>query len=937
MPPSPTPHPVVDFFRRFGLALMVFAVAAALTLENYHSTVEEQLAATRTQFQLTAQQQIARLQERVIHLLGHGDALQRQIALQPGISAPAFTHLAAPVLHLHPEVLRAGLMRLDGNTPVVDISTGPGNEGGSGPTPGSLFPATRMPDAGQLAHIHDGIARAARTGQPTASQPYLLSPGTSDKAQAVLVTLPVVPPERPEEPHRKLVFIEIPVDLLIEQSLQPAISRDAKLHFELELVDGTDEPRFLYTSPDFRIGEMSYADAINVADRRWLMITAPSGLSYSLLPGQDAGGRLFAGLSMGILAAVVLYVLQTRADAIRHQVREKTLALADANDALGQYVKALGETNRLLETEVDKHAKAETLLRETTSLQRAILDCAEYAIVYTDSAGIIRVLNPAAERLFGHQAGDLIGNETPLVFHIAEDIARWTLAHKANGFAALADETGSGHLEPREITLRRRDGSTFPANIAISVVRDSQRQIRGYLGIIADITQRQAAESRIRHLAHYDNLTSLPNRTLLNQHLAEAMNAARERHRGVAVLFTDLDRFKYVNDTLGHQAGDQLLLSVAQRLRACVRDGDMVARTGGDEFVVVLDDLQEGSMPEDVAERILASLARPFELCSQQVTVTPSIGIALYPNDGNDGEALIKNADAAMYLAKERGRNNFQFFDHGLSARYSERLDLENRLRHALDENQLELFYQPQVDTLSGELIGMEALIRWRQPDGSMIPPDKFIPIAEECGLIVPIGAWVLQEACRQIQVWLREGICRVPVGVNLSARQFDDAELLDTIKSALTNASLPPAYLDLELTESLVMRNPEHTRSILAECKKLGLQLSVDDFGTGYSSLANLKRFPIDRLKIDRSFIKDIVTEPDDAAIAQTIVAMAHTLRLEVIAEGVETEAQLALLRRWRCDAYQGYLCSRPISATDMTQLLRGLRASRMVSLAPM
>ncbi|MBN9698668.1 MAG: EAL domain-containing protein, partial [Zoogloea sp.] len=557
-------------------------------------------------------------------------------------------------------------------------------------------------------------------------------------------------------------------------------------------------------------------------------------------------------------------------------------------------------------------------------------------IVYTDAAGIIRVLNPAAEKLFGHRAGELIGIETPLVFHTAEDIARWTLAHKSNGFAALAEETAGGHLEPREITLRRQDGSTFPANIAISVVRDNQRQIRGYLGIIADVTQRHAAESQIRHLAHYDNLTSLPNRTLLNKHLTESITEARNRHRGVAVLFTDLDRFKFVNDTLGHQAGDQLLLSVAQRLRGCVRDGDMVARTGGDEFVVVLGSLEESYMPEDVAERILASLARPFELCSQQITVTPSIGIALYPTDGNDGEALIKNADAAMYLAKERGRNNFQFFDHGLSARYSERLELENRLRHALDAKQLALFYQPQVDTLSGELIGMEALIRWRQPDGSMVPPDKFIPIAEESGLIVPIGAWVLQEACRQVQAWLREGICRVPVGVNLSARQFDDAGLLDTIKSALSNVNLPPAYLDLELTESLVMRNPEHTRSILAECKKIGLQLSVDDFGTGYSSLANLKRFPIDRLKIDRSFIKDIVTEADDAAIAQTIVAMAHTLRLEVIAEGVETEAQLALLRRWRCDAYQGYLCSRPLSADDMTQMLRSLRASRMVSLAP-
>ena len=928
MPPRPTPHPVVDLFRRFGLAVSVFVFVAALTLGNYHSTVEEQRTATRTRFQLTAQQQVAHLQDRITQILGHGDALQRQIALQSGEDTSTFAHLATPLLQLHPEAQRVGVVRTSNGT--MSLLTNSGRAADEGAS--HLFGARHAPDAASQALIERSIAEAALKGHPSSTPPFSLSDG---KTQAVLLLIPVQRPGQPSGAQRQVIFIEISVESLIDRALQPTASQDASMHFEIELLDATDEPRRLFASPDFAIGEMSYADVINVTDRRWLMIAAPASLSYSLKPGQDAGGRLFAGLAVGALAAFVLYVLQTRADAIRYQVREKTLALADANEALGQYVQALAETNRLLETEVDKHAKAEVLLRETTSLQRAILDCAEYAIVYTDSAGVIRVLNPAAERLFGHSAGDLIGNETPLVFHTAEDIARWTLAHRANGFAALAEEAGSSYLEPREITLRRRDGSTFPANIAISVVRDSQRQIRGYLGIIADITQRQAAERRIRHLAHYDNLTSLPNRTLLNQHLVEAINIARERHRGVAVLFTDLDRFKYVNDTLGHHAGDELLLSVAKRLRACVRDGDLVARTGGDEFVVVLDNLDEDSMPEELAERILASLSRPFELHGRQFTVTLSIGIALYPHDGLDGTALIKNADAAMYLAKERGRNNFQFFDHGLSERYSERLELENRLRHAVEENQLALFYQPQVDTLSGELIGMEALIRWRQPDGSMIPPDKFIPIAEECGLIVPIGAWVLHEACRQNQLWQQEGICRVPIGVNLSARQFDDAGLLDTIQSALAQSGLAPAYLDLELTESLVMRNPEHTRSLLAECKKLGLQLSVDDFGTGYSSLSNLKRFPIDRLKIDRTFINDIVTEADDATIAQTIVAMAHTLRLEVIAEGVETEAQLTLLRRWRCDAYQGYLCSRPIGANDMTHMLRTLRATRQVSLA--
>lgn len=931
---SPASAQVVDVFRRYGLAILVFALAFGFTLNSYNSTIEDEKAAADGRFLQLARQQVAHLHERTDGLLAAAELLRRHVAQTPQGGSQDFAHFAAPLLSNHPEISRIGVIRVDGDTPVlVATASQPGM-----PAADRLFLApTHVPDTVSQATLQQLIAATAAGHDLRASPAYASLQAEGRRSDSILLLAPPLSAGTAQPTGQRLVFMEIPLDRLTDGLLAPATEGDTRPAIEFELTDA-DGNRPLFISPGYRLSRLSYADTVPLADRRWLLVSAPGTIGLVQEPGPDAGAKLFSGLSLGVLAALVLYVLQTRAEAIRQQVTEKTLALADANEALGQYVKALGETNRLLETEVEKHARAEALLRETTSLQRAILDCAEYAIVYTDAAGIIRVVNPAAERLFGHPADELIGQETPLVFHTAEDIARWTLAHSNNGFAALAAEASAGnHTEPREINLRRRDGSIFPANIAISVVHDSKKQVRGYLGIIADITQRRAAESRIRHLAHYDNLTSLPNRTLLNEHLAEAIGLASQLQRGVAVLFTDLDRFKFVNDTLGHQAGDQLLLLVAQRLRACVRDGDLVARTGGDEFVVVLGDLDEGSMPEDVAERILASLARPFDLAGQQCTVTPSIGIALYPGDGLDGHALIKNADAAMYLAKERGRNNYQFFDHSLSARYSERLELENRLRQALDGNQLELFYQPQVDTLSGELIGLEALIRWRQPDGTMVSPDVFIPIAEECGLIVPIGAWVLHEACRQNHAWLQEGICRVPVGVNLSARQFDDADLLDTIKAALAGARLPPAYLDLELTESLVMRNPEHTRSLLAECKKLGLQLSVDDFGTGYSSLANLKRFPIDRLKIDRSFIKDIVSEPDDAAIAQTIVAMAHTLRLEVIAEGVETEAQLALLRRWRCDAYQGYLCSKPISATEMTAMLRGLRASRLVSLTPL
>jgi len=921
---NPTPSMVVDLLRRFGVPLAVFVVILLLTFDNYRSAIREEEDAARNRFQATAREQIAQLRDRTDSLVHQADILRRQMAFAPAETQAHFAEIVAPVLQRHPEILRLGLVRVENGNARPLISAG--SQQGSA-----------LPEPADTVAFQDGIRAAIGAGTSVATAPYALPAGNDSHRNAVLILSPVVGSNTQAAPVRDLLYIEISIDEVVRETLGSDTWRertDTRQRFEFELIDTTAPGPPLARTPDFHIGASTYADGMDFADRHWLVIAANNRM-HSPLPSADAGTQVFSGVSLGALAAFILYVLQTRADAIRRQVHEKTLALGEANTSLEQYVKALGETNRLLESEVGKHARAENLLRETTTLQRAILDCAEYAIIYTDASGIIRVMNPAAERMFGYRADELIGHQTPLIFHTAEDIAGWTLAHKSGGFAALAAEAGTRLAESHELIMRRNDGSSFPANISVSVVRNGVQQLRGYLGIVADITQRHDAEYRIRHLAHYDSLTSLPNRTLLNEHLLEVIQGARTRQRGVAVLFTDLDRFKYVNDTLGHQAGDELLLAVALRLRACVRDGDLVARTGGDEFVVVLDNLDEGSVPEDLAERILASLARPFELCGRHLTVTLSIGIALYPNDGLDGAALIKNADAAMYLAKERGRNNFQFFDHGLSERYSERLELENHLRHALDENQLMLFYQPQVDTLSGELIGMEALIRWRHPDGTMVPPDKFIPIAEESGLIVQIGAWVLHEACRQNHAWQQEGICRVPMGVNLSARQFDDAGLLATIQSALLESGLPAAYLDLELTESLVMRNPEHTRSLLAECKKLGLQLSVDDFGTGYSSLSNLKRFPIDRLKIDRSFISDIVTEADDAAIAQTIVAMAHTLRLEVIAEGVETEAQLSLLRRWRCDAYQGYLCSRPLSAVDMTRMLRTLRATRAVSMA--
>ena len=912
MTSSPTPSRVFAALRRHGLALLVPCSILAVTYVGYRDSLHKEQASQLQLFQSQAQVQTNHLRERVAGLLQQADMLGR-LRLEAG--AGGLSGRLGPMFARHPEILRLGILR-----------RGPGQ--GIGVRASDAAPGLSGPLQAPAAVLHETLAAAGDKALASPAYPLTGSGGTGP--QLGFVILSPLPDMRRDAATRDFAFVEVDVDALLQLGFAPDEGLGAP-RLALEVIDATDEPRPVFTRPA-PPGAEGYADGISLAQRRWLLVASPAAASGGALLDSGSGRWLAGGLLLTLLAAAIQYSVQSRADAVRRQVDEQTLALSEANDALGEYIHALADANRRLASEVEEHSRAERLLRDTTSLQRAILDCAEYAVIYTDAEGIIRVMNPAAERLFGYRAADLIGKATPQILHPDEDADRWTLSATTAGLVKLPDGAES---HTTEVHMRRRDGSLLPASLSVSIVREAQGEVRGYLGIIADITQRLDAESRIRHLAHYDNLTSLPNRSLLNRHLADVLTAAKARHRRVAVLVTDLDHFKYINDTLGHVAGDQLLLAVAQRLRDGVRDGDLVARTGGDEFVIVLADLDETYRPEDAAERLLAGVARPFELAGRQITVTLSVGIALYPHDGADGDTLVKNADAAMYLAKERGRNQARFFDHGLSGRYSERLELESRLRQAFEARQLALYYQPQVDTLSGELIGMEALLRWRQPDGSMVPPDKFIPIAEECGLIVPIGAWVLREACHQQKAWLREGISRVPVGVNLSARQFDDANLLATIQGALAETGLPPAYLDLELTESLVMGNPEHTRQVLAECRRLGLQLSVDDFGTGYSSLSYLKRFPIDRLKIDRSFIADIVTEPDDAAIAQTIVAMAHTLRLEVIAEGVETKTQLALLRRWRCDAYQGYLCSRPLPADAMTAMLRQLRATREVALA--
>ncbi|GAD63016.1 developmental regulator MorA [Aquipseudomonas alcaligenes] len=460
-------------------------------------------------------------------------------------------------------------------------------------------------------------------------------------------------------------------------------------------------------------------------------------------------------------------------------------------------------------------------------------------------------------------------------------------------------------------------------------MHDDDGDLASYVCFFNDISERKASEQRIHRLAYYDALTLLPNRTLFQDRLHTALQHAERHEEWVVLMFLDLDRFKPINDSLGHAAGDRMLKDVAVRLAACVGEDDTVARMGGDEFTLLLQarNTRAGALNRaiHVAEQILASLAQPFILQGREFFVTASIGIALAPQDGEELSQLMKNADTAMYHAKERGKNNFQFYQAEMNATALQRLELESDLRHALEQGQFLLYYQPQFSGDGKRLTGAEALLRWKHPRRGLVAPNEFIPVLEELGLIVQVGDWVIAEACRQLRAW-HEADVRVPkVSVNLSARQFGDGQLGMRISRILNDSGVPPASLELELTESILMRDVGETLQMLNSLKKLGLCIAVDDFGTGYSSLNYLKQFPIDVLKIDRSFVDGVPGGEQDAQIARAIIAMAHSLSLAVIAEGVETQAQLDFLREHDCDQVQGYLFGKPMAASQFATQFGG------------
>ena len=552
-------------------------------------------------------------------------------------------------------------------------------------------------------------------------------------------------------------------------------------------------------------------------------------------------------------------------------------------------------------------------------LQGTAMASVANAVFITDSDGNIDWVNEAFTKLSGYTLAEVCG-KTPQVFKSGK--------HETDYYQNIWQEIVAGNVWRGEVINRHKDGRLYTVNQTITPLLDTQGKVSHFVAIHEDITAQKEAEARIRHMAHFDALTNLPNRTLFIDRLQQELVRAYRTKRLVSVLFLDLDRFKIINDTMGHAFGDTLLKALAERLKTCIRESDTVSRRGGDEFTFIIPDLFDPQDVAPLAQKIIEAVSPPFQIENHEINVTCSIGIAVYPLDTNNAEDLIKKADIAMYHAKEQGRNNFKFYREEINANSMERMKLGNSLQRALNNGELLLYYQPQIDLHTGKIIGMEALARWQHPDLGMISPSKFIPIAEEFGLISVIGEWVLMTACAQTRRWQNAGFSSLRVTVNLSARQFEQKDFCKTVFTALEKTRLDPHYLELEITEGNILQNIEEVIAVLEELKSLGIGLSIDDFGTKYSSLSYLRRIPFNTLKIDRSFLENITTNPDDAAIISAIITIAERLKINVVAEGVENNDQVNLLHELRCDKIQGYVHSPPLSVNDMEKyLLKGSR----------
>lgn len=565
--------------------------------------------------------------------------------------------------------------------------------------------------------------------------------------------------------------------------------------------------------------------------------------------------------------------------------------------------------------ERSKRRKAEQALRENEKRFRSLIENALDIITVLDGDGTIRYESPSIKRVLGYKPEELIGKKAFEYIH--PDDVQYVLT----AFEQILQQPGIA--KSVEFRFKHCNG-TWRSLEAIGSNLLQDENVKGIVVNSRDITERKRAEETIRQLAYYDTLTGLPNRVLFNDRLTLAIAQAHHNRQKLALMVLDLDQFKTVNDTLGHHMGDQLLQGIATRVKDVIREGDTIARMGGDEFMLLFPGIAWAKDVATIADKILKVLQPSFYFEGYELLVTGSIGIALYPDDSDNVQTLLRNADTAMYRAKAQGRNNYQFHTPTMNAAALERLMIESGLRRALTRNEFVVYYQPQVSLRTGQIVGIEALMRWQHPELGLLSPERFIQVAEETRLIIPISEWILRNACAQNKVWQEAGFPSLRVAVNLSAHHFKREHFAETIVKILKETRLAPNYLELELTESTMMENAETNAVVLNELKEMGISLSIDDFGTGYSSLSYLKRLPINTLKIDQSFIWDISIDPDDTAITRAIIALAHNLKLKVVAEGVETKEQLAFLCQHQCDEVQGYLFSKPVLAEVLTQILR-------------
>jgi diguanylate cyclase (GGDEF)-like protein/PAS domain S-box-containing protein len=602
------------------------------------------------------------------------------------------------------------------------------------------------------------------------------------------------------------------------------------------------------------------------------------------------------------------------------------------SEAIARQAVRRGARDYLLKNQVDGYRLRQALQRmldrqtaDAISLENVTanltLDSIGEAVLRTDLTGNVMYLNRVAEKMTGWNREEALGRPVVEVLQLIDGVSRVAIS---DVMKIGIQEDASARVAPCCIScvLVRRDGFELGIENTVELIHNEQGDVIGAVVAFHDVSAAHSKSLEMSHLAHHDVLTGLPNRTLFNDRLRQAIVMAERQGKQLAVMFVDLDHFKKINDSLGHAVGDKLLLSVARRLVACLRRADTVSRRGGDEFVILLSQVEHAEDVAISARKILRTLASPHIIDNKSLDINASIGGSTYPNDGQDAESLMDKADAAMYEAKQHGRNNYQCYRLDMQARLTERISLEGDLRYALGRNEFLLHYQPKFNLLTGQITGVEALIRWQHPQRGLVPPADFIPIAEECGLIVPIGRWVLLEACRQAKEWRDLGLGVVPIAVNVASAEFGDKDFLSGVRAVLIATGVEPQNLELELTESVLMQDAETAVRTLGALKAMGVQLAIDDFGTGYSSFTYLRRFPVDALKLDQSFVQDITADPGDATIVSAMISLGMSLKQRVVAEGVETHAQLKFLQSHECGEGRGYYFSRPIVAEQVAKL---------------